>query len=131
MRTLERIILRPNTSADATCDELVCENHSSYEKSNVIERCCSGRGPDAGFVLEHDTGDYHNDNASDHSPNGSPANGSRFTDDDNDAYGRRLLILPKPSAVASGCRHGPVASFAFQKAALNSTGHKAGGYSRE
>jgi hypothetical protein len=43
-------------------------------------------------VLEHDTGDYHNDNASDHSPNGSPANGSRFADDDNDAYGRRLLI---------------------------------------
>jgi|ERR1043166_7125263 len=27
-------------------------NHSRYEKRNDIERCCSGRGPDASFVLE-------------------------------------------------------------------------------
>jgi hypothetical protein len=43
-------------------------------------------------VFEHDARDYHDHNASDHSPNGSPANGSRFADDDHDAYGRRLLI---------------------------------------
>jgi len=87
--------MRPNTSADATCDELVCENHSSYEKSNVIERCCSGRGPDAGLVLEHDARDDHDHNASNHSPNGSPATGPRVADDNNNnAHGRRLLRGP-------------------------------------
>jgi hypothetical protein len=68
------------------------KKHSTYEKSNVIERCCSRRGPNAGFVLEHDTRDHYDHNASNHSPNGGPANGSRFADDDNDSHGRRLLI---------------------------------------
>ena len=60
-------------------------------------------------MLEHDARDYHDHNASDHSPNGSPANGSRFADDDNnDAYGRRLLIA-KAERGCVCCRHGPVA----------------------
>ena len=80
-----------NTSGDATCDESFVENNSRYEKSNVIERCCSGRVPDAGFMLEH-ARDHHDHNASNHSRNGSPATGSRFADDDDNAYGRRLLI---------------------------------------
>ena len=74
-------------------------------------------------MLEHDARDYHDHNASNHSPNGSPANGSRFADDDNnDAYGRRLLIARAGrGCVAAGTALAGVS--AFQKAALNSAGH--------
>jgi hypothetical protein len=74
-------------------------------------------------VLEHDARDYHDHNASNHSPNGSPANGSRFADDDNDAYGRRLLIAKARGAIASGAGTALWATH-FKNAALNSTGHK-------
>jgi hypothetical protein len=74
-------------------------------------------------VLEHDARDYHDHNASNHSPNGSPANGSRFADDDNDAYGRRLLIA-KAGARLRLLQAWPCGHLRFQKAALNSTGHK-------
>jgi hypothetical protein len=73
-------------------------------------------------VLKH-ARDHHDHNASNHSPNGGPATGSRFADDDDNAYGRRLLIAK------AGCVWGVAgtalsAIFAFQKAAVNSTGHK-------
>jgi hypothetical protein len=65
-------------------------NHSRYEKRNNIERCCSGRRLDAGFVLEHPR-DHHDHNASNHGGNGSAATASDANDDDNNAHGRRLL----------------------------------------
>jgi hypothetical protein len=74
-------------------------------------------------VLEH-ARDHHDHNASNHSPNGSPATGSRFADDDdNDAYGRRLLIAKARGAIASGAGTALWATH-FKNAALNSTGHK-------
>jgi hypothetical protein len=73
-------------------------------------------------VLEH-ARDHHDHNASNHSPNGSPATGSRFADDDNDSHGRWLLIT-EPVAVTAVVDTALWAVFPFQKAALNSTGHK-------
>ena len=64
-------------------------NHSSYEKSNVIERCRSHRRPDPGFLLER-ASDEHDHNASNHSHNSAAT--AHTNDDYNDAHGRRLLI---------------------------------------
>ena len=89
--SLKEEFLRPNTSADATCDELVVnKNHSRYEKSNLIERCLGGHSSDVRFVLEH-AGDEHNHNASNHG-NDSPTT-AHANDDYNDAHGRRLLTV--------------------------------------
>ena len=64
-------------------------NHSRYEKSNVIERYPGGRRSDVGFLLEH-TGDDHNYNASNDSHDSAPT--AHAIDDYNDAHGQRLLI---------------------------------------
>ena len=75
-------------------------------------------------MLEHDARDHHDHNASNHSPNGSPANGSRFADDDdNDAYGRRLLI-GKAERGWVCCRHGHCGNLRISKSSTDSTGHK-------
>ena len=84
---------------------------------------------DAGFVLEY-ARDHHDHNASNHSPNGSPATGSRCADDDNNAYGRQLLIA-KAGRGYGCCGHGRGAIFTFQKAALNSIGHGPAAASRD
>jgi hypothetical protein len=84
---------------------------SRYEKSNVIERCCSHRRPDAGFVLKH-AGDDHNHNASNYGH--GPAATAYTNDDYNDSHGRRLLI-DKAARGCVCCWHGLVAVAAFQK----------------
>ena len=70
--------------------------------------------PDAGFVLEY-ARDHHDHNASNHSRNGSSATGSRFADDDdNNAYGRQLLIAK--AGRGYGCRmQGPVGHLRISK----------------
>ena len=101
------------------------------KKAMLLSGVVSGRGPDAGFVLEHDARDYHDHNASNHSPNGSPATGSRFADDDNnDAHGRRLLIA-KAGRGCVCCRHGPVGRLRISKSSTEFDRPQAGGYSRE
>ena len=50
LASAERSNSSPNTSADATCDELVV-NHSRYEKKNDIYCCLSRSGTSAGFLL--------------------------------------------------------------------------------
>ena len=80
-------------------------NHLRYEKRNDTECCIISGGPDVGFVLELDTGDDHNHNASNHG-HGSAASCRVAHDDNNDAH-RRLLI----AKAGRGCvyrRHGPV-----------------------
>ena len=74
-------------------------------------------------MLEHDARDHHDHNASNHSPNGSPANRSRFADDDNDSHGRRLLIDGAGRSYRC-CSTALWAVFPFQKAALKSTGDR-------
>ena len=86
-RRKERICC-PNTSADATCDEMVMKQFT-YEKSNVIERCSVGRRSDLGVVLQH-AGDEHDHNPSDYSHDSTAT--AHSNDDYNDAHGRRLLI---------------------------------------
>ena len=69
---------------------------------------------DAGFVLEY-ARDHHDHDASNHSPNGSPATGSRFADDDNNAYGRQLLIAKAGRVTAvAGMAGGPSSHFKKQ-----------------
>jgi hypothetical protein len=66
-------------------------NDLRYEKRNDTQCCVISGGPDVGFVLKLDTRDDHNHNASNHGH--GPATGARVAhDDNNDAYGRRLLI---------------------------------------
>ena len=75
-------------------------------------------------MLEHDARDHHDHNASNHSPNGSPANGSRFADDDNDSHGRRLLIDGAGRGYRC-CRHRPVGRVPISKSGTEMrTGHR-------
>jgi hypothetical protein len=104
-------------------------NHSRYEKRNNIERCCSGRWPYAGFVLEHPR-DHHDHNASNHGGNGSAASSDFANDDDNNAHGRRLLIDGAGRSY-SCCRHGPVGRVAVSKGGTEFDRPQAGGYSRD
>ena len=101
------------------------------KKGMILSATLAVVGLDAGFVLEHDAGDDHDHNASNHSPNGSPATGSRVADDDNnDAHGRRLLI----AKAGRGCvcrRHGPVGRLRISKSSTEFDRSQAGGYSRD
>ena len=61
------------------------------KEQGYAERKNAGRGPDAGFVLEH-ARDHHDHNASNHSRSNGPAP-DRDAHDNYDAHGRRLLIV--------------------------------------
>jgi len=67
-------------------------NHLRYEKRNDIECCAVGGGPDVGFVLELDTRDDYNHNASNHGHGSATASRCTKNDHNNDPHGRRLLI---------------------------------------
>ena len=97
-----------------------CEqNKSPYEKSNHIEYCVVGDGPDDGFVLEH-AGVDHDHHASNHGH--SSAATAHTNDDYNDTHGRLLIAKADRGCVCY--RHGRVAVFAFQKTSTDSTGHR-------
>jgi len=64
-------------------------NHSRYEKRNDISHCLSHRRTDAGFLLKH-AGDHYYYNASNHSYRSAAT--AHTNNNDNNAYGRRLLI---------------------------------------
>ena len=87
--TLRRI-RRANTSADATCDELVVNKHSRYEKRNDINCCLSRSGTDAGFLLER-AADHHHYHASNHSHGAAATAAVSINNDDNTSDGWRLL----------------------------------------
>ena len=79
-------------------------NHLRYEKRNDIECCAIGGGPDVGFVLELDTRDDYNHNASNHGH--GPATSRVALDDNNDARGRLLIARAGRGYLCR--RHGPV-----------------------
>jgi hypothetical protein len=66
-------------------------NDSRHEKSNVIERCLSDRGADAGFLRSR-AGSHYYYNASNDSYYDCPATNARFAEHDhNNAHGQRVL----------------------------------------
>jgi hypothetical protein len=87
--------LCPNTSADATCDELVVNRPLLYEKRNDTECCVIRGGLDADFVLELDARDDHNYNASNHGHGSAATYYWRADNDNNDARGHRRLLIAK------------------------------------
>jgi len=87
---------------------LVVNRPLLYEKRNDTECCVIRGGLDADFVLELDTRDNHNYNASNHGHGSAATYYWRADNDNNDARRNRRLLIAKAGRGCVCHRYGPL-----------------------